>query len=61
MIKRMILTTLVFAVVIGAGAGAYALMSDGTQQGFGGKFSASSFYDGDDDDHDDDDHDRDDD
>jgi len=46
--------TLVFAVVIGCGAAAFALMN-GTPNGSAGSFSSTSFYGGGDDDHDDDD------
>ena len=62
MLTRIFLTSLTFAVVIGCGAGAFALMSDvRPSKGFGGDSHVSSFWrsgDHDDDhgfDHDDDD------
>ncbi len=58
MITRTVLMTLVFAVVIGCGAAAFALMNGGggASMGFGGTSYAASFNrDGHGDDHDDDD------
>lgn len=60
-LTRMIVTSLVFAIVIGCGAGAYALMNPGMKEPGKQKSYISSIYGWSDHDDDHDDHDEDDD